>query len=108
MQQMLAFPVESKLPRIEMYSQVLKQHPITIKKKFQVGICLETILLNQIQNGRLATTIVFNVCNVWKSVTDTQQTRDTDPRLVQCWQAVYDVGPTLYQSWANVSCLLGS
>ena len=24
-----------------------------------------------------------------------QQTRDTDPMLVQCWPAVYDVGPTL-------------
>ena len=28
------------------------------------------------------------------------------PMLVQCWLAVYDVGPTFYH-WFNVSCLLG-
>ena len=33
-----------------------------------------------------------------------QQTRDTDPILVQCWPAVCDVGPTLNQSWVIVSC----
>ena len=37
----------------------------------------------------------------------TQQTRDIHPRLVQCWTSVVDGGPTLNQSWVNVSCLLG-
>ena len=26
--------------------------------------------------------------------------------LVQCWPIVYDSGPTLYQHWVNVACLL--
>ena len=38
----------------------------------------------------------------------TQQTRDIEPLLVQCWSTVYDAGPTLNQQWLNVSCLLGS
>ena len=36
-----------------------------------------------------------------------QQTRDVQPMLVQCWTSVEDDGPTLYQHWLNVSCLLG-
>ena len=36
----------------------------------------------------------------------TQQTRDVQPMLVQCWASVEDDGPTLYQHWLNVSCLL--
>ena len=28
------------------------------------------------------------------------------PTLVYCWPNVYDVGPTVNQRWANVSCLL--
>ena len=36
-----------------------------------------------------------------------QQTRDIEPLLVQCWSTVYDAGPTLNQQWLNVSCLLG-
>ena len=40
----------------------------------------------------------------------TQQTRDIDPMLVQCWASVVDDGPTLNQHWVNVSttCLLAS
>ena len=30
------------------------------------------------------------------------------PMLVQWWPIVYDAGPTLYQHWVNVSCLLGN
>ena len=41
------------------------------------------------------------------SVLTPQQARYTDPRLVQCWPAVYDVGPTLNQPWVNVPGLLG-
>ena len=26
--------------------------------------------------------------------------------LIQCWASVADDGPTLYQHWMNVSCLL--
>ena len=37
-----------------------------------------------------------------------QQSRDVEPMLGQCWPAVYDVGPTLTQHWSNVSCLLGT
>ena len=41
------------------------------------------------------------------SVLTLQQTRYTDPRLVQCWPAVYDAGPTLNQPRVNVYGLLG-
>ena len=34
-------------------------------------------------------------------------TRDVDQKLVQCWAAVVDGGPTLSQSLVNVLCLLG-
>ena len=37
----------------------------------------------------------------------TQQTRDIEPMLVQCWASVVDDGPALNQHWVNVSCLLG-
>ena len=37
----------------------------------------------------------------------TQQTRDIELMLFQCWPAVYDIGPTLNQHLFNVSCLLG-
>ena len=37
----------------------------------------------------------------------TQQTRDVQPMLAQCWPIVFDAGPTSYQSWLNLSCLLG-
>ena len=33
-----------------------------------------------------------------------QQTRDVQPMLVQCWPTVFDAGPTLFQHWVNVSC----
>ena len=36
-----------------------------------------------------------------------QQTRDIDPKLDQCWATVYDAGPTLVQHWGDVSCLPG-
>ena len=39
---------------------------------------------------------------------DTQQTRDVDRMLFQCWADVVDGGPTLKQHWVNVSCLLGT
>ena len=35
------------------------------------------------------------------------QTRNVHPVLVQCWTNVEDDGPTLYQHWVNVSCLMG-
>ena len=38
----------------------------------------------------------------------TQQTRDIDPMLRQCWNNVVDGGPALAQHWINVSFLLGS
>ena len=36
-----------------------------------------------------------------------QQARDVHPMLVQYWPIVYDDGPTLYQHWVDISCLLG-
>ena len=36
-----------------------------------------------------------------------QQTRDIDLMLDQCWATVYDAGPTLVQHWVDVSCLPG-
>ena len=36
-----------------------------------------------------------------------QRTRDVQPLLVQSWANVFDAGPTLYQHWLNVSCLMG-
>ena len=38
----------------------------------------------------------------------TQQTRDIDLMLVQCWATVYDAGPTLDQHRVDDSCLLGT
>ena len=37
-----------------------------------------------------------------------QQTREIETLLVQCWASVVDGGPTLSQQCLNVSCLLGS
>ena len=34
-----------------------------------------------------------------------QQARDVEPMLVQCWATVCDAGPTLNQHWFNASCL---
>ena len=42
-----------------------------------------------------------------KDIAITQQTRDIEPLLVQCWASVVDGGPALNQQWLNVSCLLG-
>ena len=52
---------------------------------------------------------LFDRISVVSSVpcTLSQQTRDFDPMLFQCWPTVYDAGPTLNKHWANVSCLLG-
>ena len=36
-----------------------------------------------------------------------QQARYVGPTLVYYWHTVYDVGPTVDQRWADVSCLLG-
>ena len=36
-----------------------------------------------------------------------QQKRDIDPLLGQCWNSVCDAGPTLNQHRVNVSCLQG-
>ena len=47
------------------------------------------------------------VCSSWGRGLIAQQTRDIEPMLVQCWPALYDVGPTLNQHLFNVSCLLG-
>ena len=41
-------------------------------------------------------------------VMPSQQTRDIEPMLGQCWADVLDVGPTLIQLCFNVSCLLGN
>ena len=46
----------------------------------------------------------FNLCDVRMCIA-TQQTRDIESMLGQCWPAVYDVGPTSSQHWLNVSCL---
>ena len=43
---------------------------------------------------------------LWRFLGGTQQTRDIEQMLVQCWPAVYDVGPTFNQHQFNVSCLL--
>ena len=34
-----------------------------------------------------------------------QQTRDVELMLVECWASVEDYGPTFNQYWFNVSCL---
>ena len=44
-------------------------------------------------------------CSVIQSIL-TQQTRDINPMMVQCWSTVCDAGPTLYLHWVNVPCLL--
>ena len=55
--------------------------------------------------------LICKHCSVWrynsKTGKTTQQTRDIHPVLVKCWDSVADRGPTLYQHWVNVSCLVG-
>ena len=50
--------------------------------------------------------LIYNNLEGVKRYDHTQPTRYVEPILVQCWPAVYDVGPTLNQYWFNVSCLL--
>ena len=46
-------------------------------------------------------------CMLWRWVFSSQQTRNIQPMLLQCWPIVFDADPTLYRHWLNVSCLLG-
>ena len=50
---------------------------------------------------------IYCILHKSRGVVDIQQTCDVDPTLVYCWPTVYDVGPTVNQGCANVSCLLG-
>ena len=56
--------------------------------------------------------MIFLICSgkllLYITFRTTQQTRDVDPMLVQCWSIVYDAGPTLNQHWVDGSCLLGN
>ena len=42
-----------------------------------------------------------------KKVQKTEQTRDIEPLLFQCWVSVVDGGPTIKQQWLNISCYKG-
>ena len=48
------------------------------------------------------------MCGLKRFTPSSQQTRDADPLLAQCWSSVSDPGPTLYQQWVNIPCLLGN
>ena len=47
---------------------------------------------------------MFRVHCAWKV---SQQARDIDTMLDQCWASVVDGGPTLVKHWVDISCLLG-
>ena len=57
-----------------------------------------------IQTFQLGECVVLRFIGI--SMVLPQQTRYINPMLVQCWSTVYDAGPTLYQHWVDVSCLL--
>ena len=58
-------------------------------------------------SGQPATSTRVNG-NVWRQLRGhPQKTWDVGLTLVSCWPTVYDVGPTVNQRWANVTCLLG-
>ena len=47
----------------------------------------------------------FFVCHIRLA---TQQTQNICIAFVQCWTDVNDVGPTLYECYTNLVCLLGT
>ena len=53
-------------------------------------------------------TLNHHCLNALCLVRRTQQTRDVEPMLIECWSIVFDSGPTFNQHWLNVSCLLGT
>ena len=53
-----------------------------------------------------ATRVGGNVRRWLPANTATQQTRHIHPMLEHCCVSVDDGGPTMYQHWVNVSCLL--
>ena len=47
----------------------------------------------------------YNMCWIWWIIWCVYETvHSKHPTLVYCWPIVYDVGPTVKQRWANVSC----
>ena len=50
--------------------------------------------------------IRFLLNDIVLEFTGSQQTWDAGPTLIYLWPTVYDVGPTIKQRSANVSCLL--
>ena len=68
--------------------------------------------LDQDQSLAVSAYFRFDVVVKWETyacmlISQTQQTRDSEPMLVQCWADVVDGGPTLSQHWFTGSCLLG-
>ena len=49
----------------------------------------------------------FSNVTLYPSSLAAQQTRNTEPMLIQCWVTVFDADPTLKQHWLGVPCLLG-
>ena len=43
----------------------------------------------------------------WDGPVTSQQTRDIEPMLGQCWADAVDAGPIWTQHWFNSTCLLG-
>ena len=62
-------------------------------------------------HGRRIAVFIFDRWHVPKSqyqqcASISQQIRDFDPMLYQCWASVVNGGPTLLQHWVDVPCLL--
>ena len=80
-----------------------------IPKKIIIGLN-ET--KNACKSSHKPNNLYFNIINriqqvACRGVCISQQTRDVDPTLVQCWADVVDGGTTLSQHWVSLSCLLG-
>ena len=61
---------------------------------------------HQIQFQRIAADYLYYNNSVSSGETN-QQTQNFCITFVPCWPSVFDVGPTLYECYTNVLCLLG-
>ena len=74
-----------------------------IDTRAQFWICVAFVVLTLLARGPSLTSISDTFWHLKMA----QQIWNIHPMLAQCWASVADGGPTLYQHWVDVSCLLG-
>ena len=89
------------------YARVEKQsHPVPILSRV-VDTCHTCDKC--IYHKTITSAITTKCCDIERRLNGcviTQQTRDIDPILIQCWASVEDDGPVLIQEWVDVFCTL--